>query len=295
MENIVIGIKENFSTTAYVMLYSLLENNIDIFFNIYILSDKLDINIFKPLEKNFNCNIKLYIIDIEDIKNLNFRHIDTSTFYRLKMDKYLPKNLERVLYLDTDMVIDGEIKELFNKKFQENKIVMAVECKISKKHLEKVGFKNEKYFNAGMLYFDYQSCLKENIFERALNLLLEDDSKYDFMDQDVLNITLKGRVEYINPKWNYGSFFAVSELLGEKIEEKPIILHYTGIEKPWNYMNINKYSDVYKYYFEKIFEKKLEIKDKTLKKIIKRNIILFLYKFYPTQKIISILRNKNRG
>lgn len=294
MENIVIGINENFKEHAYIMLYSLLENNKKRKFNIYILSDKLDINYFKVLEKIFSCNIYLFIIDITDIKKLDFRHIHTSTFYRLKMDKYLLSDLEKVLYLDTDMIIDGQIDELLNIKFPKNKYVIAVECKISDKHLKKIGFEKQKYFNAGMMYFDYQSCLKEDIFQKSLNLLLEDDSNYEFMDQDVLNITLKGKVEYVDSKWNYGSFFAISELLGEKKKEIPVILHYTGVEKPWNYMNINKYGKRYKYYYEKVFKKKLEIKDKTPRKMIKKYIILFLYKFYPTQKIIYMIRKKSR-
>ena len=72
MENIVIGINENFKEHAYIMLYSLLENNKKRKFNIYILSDKLDINYFKVLEKIFSCNIYLFIIDITDIKKIGF-------------------------------------------------------------------------------------------------------------------------------------------------------------------------------------------------------------------------------
>ena len=87
--NIVIGIRENFKEPAYVMLYSLLDNNKNIEFNIFILSDKIDCSYFIKLKNYFNCNIEIIIIDIEDIRDLNFRHIDISTFYRLKMDKYI--------------------------------------------------------------------------------------------------------------------------------------------------------------------------------------------------------------
>ena len=102
-------------------------------------------------------------------------------------------------------------------------------------------------------------------------------------------------IKYISPKWNYGSFFAISQLLGEKvIKDKPIIIHYTGVEKPWNYMNINKYSILYKNYYEEIYEKKVEIKDKTLKKIFKKKVKLLLYKFVLTKRLILYLRNKYR-
>ena len=70
MEHIVIGIKENFKTHAYIMLYSLLKNNMQRKFFIHILSDNLNISYFKPLEKLFECRIELYLIDISDIKNL---------------------------------------------------------------------------------------------------------------------------------------------------------------------------------------------------------------------------------
>lgn len=294
MKDIVIGLRGNFIEHAYIMLYSLLENNKNFFCRIHILSDKLDINYFIPLEKKFNCKIEFYTIDISDIEKLDFRHIDVSTFYRLKMDQYLPKNLDKVLYIDTDIVVNGSLKSLFELEFEEEIYAMAVECKISVKHLSDIGFKNKKYFNAGVIYFDYQKCLKNNIFKKALNLLMIDD-KYDYMDQDVLNIVLENHVKYISPKWNYSGFFAVSELLGEKIiEDTPIIIHYTGREKPWNYMNINKYSYLYKEKYEEIYNRKLEVRDKTFAKVIKKHLILFLYKFILTKKIIQYLRNKYR-
>ena len=294
MKDIVIGLRENFVEHAYIMLYSLLESNKDFFCRIHILSDKLDVAYFTPLEKKFKCQLKLYTIDISDIKKLDFRHIDISTFYRLKMDQYLPKNLEKVLYIDTDIVVKGSLKSLFELEFEEGIYAMAVECKISVRHLSNIGFKNKKYFNAGVIYFDYQKCLENNVFKKALNLLMIDD-KYDFMDQDVLNIVLEKHVKYISPKWNYSGFFAVSELLGEKpIEDAPIVIHYTGREKPWNYMSINKYSFLYKEKYEEIYNKKFEIRDKTFSKVIKKHVILFLYKFILTKKIIQYLRNRYR-
>jgi glycosyltransferase len=292
--DIVIGLRENFIEHAYIMLYSLLEKNKDFFCKIHILSDKLDVKYFVSLEKKFNCQIKLYIIDISDIEKLDSRHIDVSTFYRLKMDQYLPRDLKKVLYIDTDIIVNGSLKSLIELEFEKEIYAMAVECKISVKHLSKIGFKNKKYFNAGLIYFDYQKCLEKDIFKKSLNLLMIED-KYDFMDQDVLNIVLENHVKYISPKWNYSGFFAVSELLGEKlIEDEPVIIHFTGREKPWNYMNINKYSFLYKEEYEKIYNKKLDITDKTFSKIIKKHLILFLYKFFITKKIIQYLRNKYR-
>jgi len=94
---------------------------------------------------------------------------------------------------------------LFELEFEEGIYAMAVECKISVRHLSNIGFKNKKYFNAGVIYFDYQKCLENNVFKKALNLLMIDD-KYDFMDQDVLNIVLEKHVKYISPKWNYSGF-----------------------------------------------------------------------------------------
>ncbi len=295
MENIVIGIKENFKIHAYIMLYSLMKNNVDRLFNISILSDSLDIEYFRPLEEKFKCKIELYLIDISDIKNLNYRHIDTSTFYRLKMDKYVRHDIDRVLYLDTDIIINSSISELLDMKFDDNELVAAVECKISTKHLSKIGFSNSKYFNAGMIYFNYKKCIEQDIFKKSLKLILDNDEKFNFMDQDVLNIVLKNKVKYISPKWNYGSYFAISELLGSKVlEEEPAIIHYTGTAKPWNYMNINKYSYLYFNFYKEIFSKKLEIYDKSILKIIKRKVILSIYGNKFSSKIIMFFRNKYR-
>ena len=53
-------------------------------------------------------------------------------------------------------------------------------------------------------------------------------------------------------------------------------------------------AQAYKEEYEKIYNKKLDIRDKTFSKIIKKHLILFLYKFFITKKIIQYLRNKYR-
>lgn len=293
--NIVIGIRENFKIPAYVMLYSLLYNNKGNQFKIYILSDKLEKQYFDKLEKQFECQIEIIIIDIEDIKKLNPRHIDISTFYRLKINDYIPKTIDRLLYLDTDLIINGDISELLTINLGEENCVAAVKCGVSKKHLENIGFKNTPYFNAGVIVFDYQKCLKGKIFTDALKLIIEDEKDYIFMDQDVLNITLKGKVEFLDLKWNYGSFYAKSELLTLERQtlSEPIIIHYTGKYKAWDYDNINQYAYLYHKYYEMAFGHRFEYK-KNIKGKINKRIILFCYNFFITKKIINFIRNNIR-
>lgn len=294
--NIVIGIRENFKIPAYVMLYSLLYNNKKSQFKIYILSDKLEKQYFNKLEEQFKCQIEVVIIDIEDIKKLNPRHIDISTFYRLKIDDYIPKNIDKLLYLDTDLIVNGDISELLTIDLDEENCVAAVKCGVSKKHLKNIGFKNDPYFNAGVIFFDYQKCLKEKIFSDALKLIIEDEKNYIFMDQDVLNITLKGKVKFLDLKWNFGSFYAKSELLASKkfFSSNPIIVHYTGKYKAWNYENINQYAYLYHKYYEMGFSEKFEYNNIGMKEKIIKKTKLFFYNFFLTRKIIFHIRNNLR-
>ncbi len=293
--NVVIGVNEKFKKSAYVMLYSLLRNNKKLDFEIHIISDYLELSYFKELENDYNCKLHLYKIDTNDISKLNFRHIDTSTFYRLKMDEYLPRDIDKLLYLDSDIIVDGSIDDLLDTEFNDNELVAAVECKISTKHLESINFRGNYYFNAGVIYFDYQKCLRMNIFKKALEELKRSEDKYIFMDQDVLNIVLKNNVKFISPKWNYSTFFAVSELLGKnEIDTEPKIIHYTGIYKPWNYVNINKYSYKYLNYYKELFDEEVKVNDKTLLNKLKKIFKLSLYKFYLSRKLIFLIRNKYR-
>ena len=103
-------------------------------------------------------------------------------------------------------------------------------------------------------------------------------------------------MKFLDLKWNFGSFYAKSELLASKkfFSSNPIIVHYTGKYKAWNYENINQYAYLYHKYYEMWYTEKFEYNNIGMKEKIIKKTKLFFYNFFLTRKIIFHIRNNLR-
>jgi lipopolysaccharide biosynthesis glycosyltransferase len=163
-------------------------------------------------------------------------HIDVSTYYRLLIENYLPLDIDKILYLDADVIIDGSIDELFSMNLNGNAIGAVnhnITAEIANKdlitRLNLLGLESEKYFNAGVLLIDYQQWINSNVLSKSLSILKEFSNSLEWWDQDILNIIFKDSVYDIPTKWNYINFCMAN--LPEKNEK--VIYHFAGPHKPW--------------------------------------------------------------
>ncbi|MDY4281564.1 MAG: glycosyltransferase family 8 protein [[Pasteurella] mairii] len=179
-------------------------------------------------------------------------HITDATFYRYFV-QYIPE--DRLLYLDSDIVINGNLLDMYYADFKGN-LAMAVEDMFIKNTVYSYKeFPSMKpYFNAGVLLINNAQWRKENIAEKLVDITW----KYSgllYADQDVLNIVLKNRWCVLSKIYNYQTGVRYSGLDFKKVQQiealngiKPIIIHYTSKYKPW----INDRDDVLmrdKYWF----------------------------------------------
>ncbi|WP_459175816.1 glycosyltransferase family 8 protein [Ewingella americana] len=278
--HIAMGITSNYTMHAYVTLYSLLSNNRNVPVVVYLLSNTVGSHVYENLEKEFNCQVIECHVDNSVFEQIDCGngHLNQGTLYRLLLDKYIPNNTERVLYLDADIVVNCSIKDILDLKFDEKNLIAAVICNVDKKHLYDIEVKPESYFNAGVILFDFKRCIKDKIFERTRELIKS--RKFKYLDQDVLNIALEGRVMLIAPTWNYDYYRVKTDLLnGQKIISKDSrkIFHYTGRYKPWNKLDPNPYGILYKEYYKKAFNKDV---------ILENNHSLYSALFYYCENII---------
>ena len=292
--NIAMGVTSNYITPAYVTLCSLLENSKEYFFDIYIISEDLDYSFFKKLEIEYACKIIACKIQENIFGKLQQGHLNEGTLFRLLLDKFIPHHLEKVLYLDADIIVNDSINELISISFEANQLASAVNCNISKRYLKELNISADKYFNAGVILFNYSACIAAGIFEKSREL--HSKHRFTFLDQDVLNLTLSGNVYYISSKWNYDFYRVKSEMLQHnnvELDDKKVI-HYTGRYKPWHYFNSNPYDYLYKRYYVMAFGKNIEIlKDNNfahyvifkLTKAIYKNRILSRMFYWYRQKL----------
>lgn len=177
------------------------------------------------------------------------RHVTIPTYYRLRLPQVLPPEFNKAIYLDTDMVVTGNLEELWNIDIGDN-YVLAVQDDVQlyvsmSPSLQKCqGWEISpacKYFNAGLLVINMDKWRADNIGNRVIEFIRQNIS-YQPNDQDALNAILAGRWGEIHPKWNqmpgvYDPAFKDRNPLPPEVYQEllhqPCIIHFTNTPKPW--------------------------------------------------------------
>ena len=236
---------DNYVPFLAVSIKSMLANaSKEYFYNIHVLTDKLSDCSVEKLKANLSDNSRLIIDEMEGCVNkiqdelkLSLRDYYTiSIFYRLFIAELYPE-YHRAIYLDCDIVVLGDIAELYNKNLKGNIFgavtddVIASVDQFRVYAREGVGVDDSRYFNSGMLLMDLDMYRKEEILPKFIKLL----TKYNFEtaapDQDYLNVLCKDKILYLEKGWNRMS-------TDENYDGKLNIIHYNNFRKPWYYDDV---------------------------------------------------------
>ena len=182
----------------------------------------------KTLMEQYN-NFSIEYINIDTEKYFkNFvtnSYITLPTYYRFIIPQ-LKLNLERILYLDVDIIVKGDIQELFNTNL-DNKVLGAIKDLGDSYYIKRLKFNVEidpshTYFNAGVLLIDCKKWREQNISEKLFNTEKKYRGKILCNDQDVLNKVFENNYKMLLEKFN------ALTLKGDTV-----IRHYYSKPKPW--------------------------------------------------------------
>lgn len=232
--HIAFGIDINFARGMGICITSVILNNLEKNIMFHIFTDKMnkaDLEKLKELTKYKNVGIKIYYIDSDVFKTLPTTIAwSKAIYYRFIMGKVLYGSVDKVLYLDADILCVGSLDELIQFDIKEN-IIVAIEDNFVSSHqrMEYLDIKNGKYFNSGVMYINIDRWNEEQIAERSLDLLQKNPERYKSFDQDVLNILLDGKTYFADEKWNYIYNLGY---MNHEIPSGRKLIHFTG-DKPW--------------------------------------------------------------
>jgi len=264
MKNILYCFDNNYNYQALNSITSLLKHT-DEKLNIFIIHEHPK-KFLKILKKYLNTQANINIFKFNDnhynFPRVNNTHVSIATYYRLFISNYIEDSLDTILYLDADTICSGDltedIKNLSEKILKEDILFAAsseVDPEISCKRL---GMKQNKYFNAGVMLINFKKWKKENTGEKLLNIMKR---KYDnilWWDQDILNIHADGDYLELNPELNFRSNYH-----NFKNEEKLKVYHFLGDLKPWNPETVgSEYSEIYQNEYRNATLKKYHIEFK---------------------------------
>lgn len=197
---------------------------------------------------------------------VNGTHISKETFYRLLVPD-LFFHYDRIIYLDSDLIIQADISELYKLDMGQNLIAASIDPHFVGEYNggtesvkvycdETLKLENPyAYFQAGVLVFHTKNMCK--CFEPGELIEYAQKNSFLYVDQDVLNVKCAGKVKFIGIKWNVmvdcasiriKQFIshAPVNLYHEYMEARksPAIIHYAGFEKPWN-SPLSDFADIF--------------------------------------------------
>jgi lipopolysaccharide biosynthesis glycosyltransferase len=178
------------------------------------------------------------------------RHLTIVTYYRLLIPQIVPEQFNKVIYLDSDMVVQGNLEELWQIEIGDNYILAVqddnqrfISMSGGLRNYRELGINPDyKYFNAGLLVINLDKWRRENIGEKVVKFLQDNKDYVRDHDQDGLNALLAGQWGELDPRWNqmpriytYSSWedSPYDQELYSALLHDPYIIHYTCPPKPW--------------------------------------------------------------
>lgn len=182
-------------------------------------------------------------------------------YYRLLAAHLLPDTLDRVLYLDPDILVINPLRPLWELDMQGKLFAAASHTGVTElaNNVNRLRLGTDSdYFNSGVLLIDLRACRESILPEEVFAFAAEHSKGLILPDQDVLNALYGKQILQLDDAvWNYdarnyNSYFIRSS--GEAdldwVMEHTVILHFCGKAKPWKPGYLYRYGILYKHYMQ---------------------------------------------
>lgn len=261
-KHIVLCFDKNYTTPVIVLLKSLELSNKNDLFEIHIISpDAENVNFQNTiLTQNLNnFTYHFYNANQELLKDCPVRkgdYINISTYYRILLPSILPDDIETVLYLDSDMLVTGNICSLWEINLNNKAAAVVPDIHYANpSEYSRLGISDstQGYFNAGFMLINLKYWRENNIQNKTLSYIFNYPDRCKKHDQDALNYTLHNNLLYISHKYNYQriffcNYFNIPDCLKNDVIQsayEPVIIHYCDLEKPWHYECFHPLKDIW--------------------------------------------------
>ena len=251
--NIMISINREYIGYACIMLMSLKQHHKDIMLFVYILHNELKDEDFWRMDEIIGSEgIELIPVFVPEgtVKEFQIGSWPEAAAYRLLATDLFAGSLERILHLDVDILITGDISEFYNTPFEDHYLVACEDFlpdEIRRKKCREFDKdENTSFFNSGVVLFNIPKLSSDGFY---YNFYAEVLSRYpnihiEYPDQDMLNLLFNEKTKYADRiKYNYAPFFyKVNDKehfydSKEALESNCNIIHMIRGSKPWENMS----------------------------------------------------------
>ncbi len=173
----------------------------------------------------------------DDLATPQIGHISAATYLRLQLDRLIDPAIDRILYLDIDMIVTGSVRDLWETSLGEKSLAAAPDAWIDPvRFAARYALLPGQYFNAGMLLLDLGRIRTSRAFARTIAVIEEQGETLEFSDQDALNLVFWNDWAGVDRRWNFQRIHSYAQPLRASEREMgglPSIIHFTESLKPW--------------------------------------------------------------
>lgn len=262
--NILVTLNEHYIRPLFVMLDSLYDNDpgeVDLYLLYSDVSDGSRERLRRYMSEHGGRLTPIYVDEVIFQDAPVFGYFPKEMYYRFLCGALLPESEERVLYLDPDILIRGDITPLYEMDFHGKSLIGIPDYAINHMLSDKkaaIGLpENYDYINSGVLLFHLGKMRSKFSLERFVGLLEQYQREVSYPDQDVMNLYFQNDILAAPRIYNFNTGYATAwnlllfVLKLRHDEAEPVIVHYMGKLKPWQAEYYGKYFKEYYRYLEK--------------------------------------------
>lgn len=215
--------------------------------------------------------IEIHVIrpDKNEVADLGISHHITHTaYFRLLAARLLPTNIDKVIYLDSDVLVRADLTELWNLDVADQYCLAAIDvaCPFIDARQADQRFKSAipylatispvrnwrelgldgaaPYFNSGVMLINLKRWREERVEEKLLACLRDHQPYVWCWDQYALNVVFAGNWKPLPARWNQGAHtfefpdvnsYPIEVTEFETMRDNPALIHFTTEYKPWKY------------------------------------------------------------
>ena len=266
---------DNYAMQLAVMLYSTIENlGPHRRLKIYVIDGGIQAKNKQRILDSLNLKsdaITWLSPSMDILTNMKLSgHISIAAYFRLLIPELLPQHYQKAIYLDTDLIVKCDIRQLWDQDMRDYCLLAVQDFGIPYvssadgllNHVELGIPYKSKYYNSGVLLINLEKWRDQSISVRVIEYLRENLEFVRWHDQDGLNAVLSDQWGELDPRWNqtpaiynYQSWqdSPFSKEVFQSIIYNPFIVHFATASKPWNSRQAHPFNDLFFYYVDQTF------------------------------------------
>ena len=247
--NILVTLNSGYVYPLTVMLRSLMRTNPGEKFTVYVAHSSLTADDFEKIRSSVDigrCRVVGIAVDNRLFADASCKsRLSKETYYRLYAAEFLPESVDRILYLDPDIIINGRLRKLYDIDFGTRLFAAAGHNNrfLNSLNRRRLGMpEHSVYTNNGVIMMNISLLRREKSAKMLMKYIAENNKKLLLEDQDVFNALYSGRKIILDPEivnMDELTFRRLERRTGREearnfVRNNTVIIHYNGKEKPWN-------------------------------------------------------------